>query len=267
MADDSKQPEQEEEEEVIQPSFKLSYFAFAGRAASLRLAAFVGNVSYTDAFVTKQEHETTKKANARRWSGLPECTLYSKENKEVLTIGQSNTILRYIGSVSTPVMYPANALLAALCDEVLDSCEDTKAAILGGLATEQDRQKLVSKEGALTYWLGKFELRLQENAKRNGGDDNAGYVVGNELTIADLKLFELFHGLWLIFESYEDVKVEELVAAYPAIQKHYALVKSNDAVQEFLQKFSLRNSEFKADPDDEDIKTQTYKGTFVPAAL
>merc|ERR1719229_944241 len=121
--------EKEEEEQVPQPSFKLLYFPFAGRAASLRLAAFVGGISYTDEFVTKEEHIMAKTSNLRRWSGLPEATIYSAENKEIMTIGQSNTILRYIGKLCN--LYPSNALSAALVDEILDSCEDTRAAAMG----------------------------------------------------------------------------------------------------------------------------------------
>ena len=145
----------------------------------------------------------------------------------------------------------------------MDSCEDTRNAILGRMATKEQRAELISKDGKLTYWLNKFENRLSENTKR--GNEN-GYVVGDKITIADLKLFELFHSLWLIFESYEDIP-KDLMTNYPNIQKHYKVMIENESVQEFLQKFSLRNSEFKLDPDDQDIKIQTYKGKFVCGSL
>ena len=104
---------------------------------------------------------------------------------------------------------------------------------------------------------------IKENIERGNED---GFVVGNKLTIADLKLFELFHSLWLIFESYEDIP-KDLITNYPNIQKHYQLIKENESVQEFLQKFSLRNSEFKLDPNDQDIKIQSFKGRFIPGSL
>ena len=66
MAEEDK----EEEEVAAQPSFKLTYFPFAGRAASLRLAAFLGGLSYTDEIVTMKEHQTAKKQNGRRWNGM-----------------------------------------------------------------------------------------------------------------------------------------------------------------------------------------------------
>lgn len=255
----------EEEEEIVAiPGYKLSYFPFAGRAFSLRLAGFIGGLSYTDEFITKEEHSITKKASGRRWSGLPELTIYNKDNKELITIGQSNTCLRYIGSICN--LYPGdnNPILGALCDEILDSVEDTSNAIKGGMNTKEDRSNLLSKDGSLTYWMTKFEKRFQENNKRF--KDNKGYIVGDNLSIADLKLFELFHSLFLIFSSYEDIP-SDYITQFPNIQKHYQLLKENEQCQEFLQKFSLRNSEFKLDPDDNDIKIQTFKGTTVYGSL
>ena len=69
----------------------------------------------------------------------------------------------------------------------------------------------MAKAGKLTYWLNKFEQRLRENKERGNED---GYVVGDQLTVADLKLFELFHGLWLMFEEEE---VKGFIADYPGL--------------------------------------------------
>ena len=264
MAEEEEVKEEEEEEEIAIPGFKISYFPFAGRAFSLRLAGYIGGVSYTDEFITKQEHEITKKSGNRRWNGLPELTIYNKENKELIRIGQSNNCLRYIGLISG--LYPGdiNPILGALCDEILDSVEDTSNTIKNvGMTTKEQRLELISKNGKLTYWLTKFEKRFNENIER--GNKN-GYIVGDKLTIADLKLFELFHSLFLIFTSYEDIP-KDYITKFPNIQKHYQLIKENENVEEFLQKFSLRNSEFKLDPNDQDIKIQTFKGKTVYGSL
>merc|ERR1712013_255480 len=242
-------------EEVPRPSFKLTYFPFAGQAASLRLTAHIGGISYTDEFVSVEEC----KASGVRWKGLPEITVYGDDNKAVATIGQANACLRYIGSLCG--MYSESVMGAALIDEILDSCEDTRSALAGSMNSKESRKALIGKDGKLLYWLSKFESRLKENKER--GCEN-GWVAGDVMSIADMKMFEIFHGLWL---SFEEAEVKEIIAAYPSIQAHYQLVMSNEAVQEFLQRFSLRNSEYKADPTDEDIKTQTYKGKFIAAVL
>ncbi len=71
----------------------------------------------------------------------------------------------------------------------------------------------------------------------------------------------------MIFESYEDIPKDLIAKNYPQILKHYQLIKENEIVTEFLQKISLRVSEFKMDPTDNDIKIQTYKGDFVSGSL
>eukprot|EP01083_Nonionella_stella_P048516 129636_1 len=260
---ETKEEVEEEEETVPQPSFKLYYFPFAGEAFSLRLAAYISGIAYTDEFVTEQEHQAAKQGNLRRWLTLPEIAIYGKDNKEIITIGQSNTCLRYVGNLCG--LYPENPVYAALCDEVLDSVSNTRTAVLGSTATKEDRAKLITEDGVLTYWLKKFEARLEENKKRG---NEGGYIVGKELSVADLKLFELFYGLWLVFELYEDTPdTPDLISKYPMIQAHYQLISTMESVQDFMQKFSLRNSEFKMDQTDEDIKVQTYKGKFVSGAL
>eukprot|EP01083_Nonionella_stella_P120576 361377_1 len=175
---ETKNQKEEEEEEKFQPSFKLQYFPFAGQAFSLRLAAYIGGISYSDEFITKQEHISIKKANGRRWTSLPEMNIYDNNNNEIITIGQSNTCLRYIGRICN--LYPSkNILLGGLCDEILDSCEDLRQILLGSMTTKDQRQKLISSGGKITYWLKKFEKRLNENIQRG---NNNGYIVTNTLT-------------------------------------------------------------------------------------
>lgn len=87
------------------------------------------------------------------------------------------------------------------------------------------------------------------------------------MTVADLKLFELLHGAWLIFFAEQEEMVKNFVQSFPRIAQHYELIKGDEAVGEFLQKSSLRHSEFKLDPTDEDIKVQTLPGKFCPGAM
>ena len=76
--------------------------------------------------MTPTEHKLAVESGGRRWKGLPEITVYGKDNKAVVEIGQSNACLRYIGSLCA--LYPsANPLQAALIDEVLDSVEGTSS--------------------------------------------------------------------------------------------------------------------------------------------
>ena len=85
----------EQKEEI--PSFRITYFGFGGRARPLRAAATIGGLSYEDNFESKEEHKQSKSEGKRRWSGVPELTVFDKDGKELITIGQSNSCLRYIG--------------------------------------------------------------------------------------------------------------------------------------------------------------------------
>ena len=121
----------EQKEESV--SFTITYYGMGGRGAPLRAAAFVGGLSYKDAFTTGMSpleltlslslnaiitmtlshscihcrhiccsktgpaHAAVKKAGNRRWSGVPELTLHDKDGNDVITIGQSNVCLKLIG--------------------------------------------------------------------------------------------------------------------------------------------------------------------------
>ena len=85
------------EQKDEQSSFKILYFGINGRGAPLRAAASLGGLAYEDEFVSFDEHGKAKKEGARRWSGMPELIVNDKDGKELITLGQSNSCLRYIG--------------------------------------------------------------------------------------------------------------------------------------------------------------------------
>ena len=85
------------EQKTDQPSFKITYFGFDGRGAPLRLAAVAAGLAYEENIITFEEHGKAKAEGKRRWSGVPELTIYDNDGKEIVTLGQSNTCLRYIG--------------------------------------------------------------------------------------------------------------------------------------------------------------------------
>ena len=78
------------------PSFTVRYFAFGGRAAPMRYAAFLGGVAYQDEFIMNAKEQ--KAEGKRRWSGLPEMVVGDQ------VIGQSNACLRYIGTNDTRIL-------------------------------------------------------------------------------------------------------------------------------------------------------------------
>lgn len=159
-------------------------------------------------------------------------------------------------------LYPSsNPLQAILVDEILDSADDVKRAMRGNLGSKENRARMIAVDGLLTYWLNRFELRLIENAKR--GCTN-GYFVGDVLTIADLKAFELFHGLYLVFAATEDIS-EDWIDSFPHIKEHYQSIFAIKKVKEFMGDLSMRIGQFKA--GDKNQKIDYVSGKFVPATF
>eukprot|EP00486_Rosalina_sp_Unknown_P007880 CAMPEP_0201586392 /NCGR_PEP_ID=MMETSP0190_2-20130828/132394_1 /ASSEMBLY_ACC=CAM_ASM_000263 /TAXON_ID=37353 /ORGANISM="Rosalina sp." /LENGTH=181 /DNA_ID=CAMNT_0048034325 /DNA_START=75 /DNA_END=616 /DNA_ORIENTATION=+ len=170
-------------------SFRISYFAFTGRAQPIRNAAAIGGIAFEDRFVNSLQVKQEKEAGKRKWSGVPEMDLLDKDGKVVMTIGQSSTCLRYIGKLAG--LYPKNPLQAALVDEIVDSIEDmnnvARKALMMEKAEEKEAaaKKLCEDGSDLRYWLDKFVNRLEERAKAG---IKSGLCVTEEMTIADLKL-------------------------------------------------------------------------------
>ena len=78
-------------------SFKIHYYADTGRGHPLRVCAVLAGISFEDVFESMQDQIEKKKNGKRRWSGPPELTILDKNGKDLISIGQSGSILRYIG--------------------------------------------------------------------------------------------------------------------------------------------------------------------------
>ena len=74
-----------------------------------------------------------------RWSGVPELTVLDKNGRDAMTLGQSNSCIRFVGSLGG--VYPENPLLRALCDEVMDSAEDLIGIAAGAAFSGDDAKK------------------------------------------------------------------------------------------------------------------------------
>lgn len=245
------------EQKVDKPSFKLTYYAFDGRGAAPRLAAVAGGIAYEEEITTFEDHGKSKAAGQRRWSGPPELVIYGKDGKQIAWIGQSNAILRYIGNLSGA--YPSNPLQRALCDEVLDSCEDIIGLLIPLIFAQTDDQKKAIFQGLcgadkLPYWFGKFNARLQENEKRG---NKSGFFVGDKLSIADYKAF------FIVGDERLAPGADVLLKPFPYVTKFIDAVKATPGYKKFRDQFTALQKENK------DNKTTCFKygGKTVPGSL
>ena len=86
-----------EQKDDVKPSFRITYYPVHGRGAPLRAAASIGGISYENKLITPDEQKKLKTEGEMRWSGVPQLTIIGEGDKDLITVAQSNSCLRYIG--------------------------------------------------------------------------------------------------------------------------------------------------------------------------
>eukprot|EP01125_Pyxidicula_operculata_P003999 TRINITY_DN1565_c2_g2_i1.p2 TRINITY_DN1565_c2_g2~~TRINITY_DN1565_c2_g2_i1.p2 ORF type:complete len:210 (+),score=62.53 TRINITY_DN1565_c2_g2_i1:822-1451(+) len=199
------------------PKIKLTYFNIRARGEPIRVALHIGNVAFEDHRIEFKDWPTLKPTFP--FGALPVVEVDGK------VLAQSGAILRYVGKLTK--LYPSDEWKAAKVDEFLDSVEDALQLIVPTMR-EQDAQKkqqareaLVTPDGALTNAL----KNLDKLAASNG---NGPYLLGDELTIADLKFAYFFQwirsGTLDFFPKTVGDGNTHLLAVYDNVFKHPGVV-------------------------------------------
>jgi glutathione S-transferase len=159
------------------PSLTLVYFPFGGRAAPIRDAFHIGGVPFTDKHVDFDAFGAMKASGELPFGALP-ILLVDGE-----TISQSSAILRYAGQLSG--LYPSDPVYALRVDEAMDGCDDMMAPMGASIREEDAERKAAIRkdmaENSIPANFARFEKLIRDNG-------NTGYLVGDSLTIADLKV-------------------------------------------------------------------------------
>ncbi len=159
---------------------QLIYFDFAGRGEAIRDALRWGRVPFNDVRVSFAEFQ------AMRASGrLPYDRLPILELEDGTILAQSNTILRW--AAERAGLTPGSRTDALLVEALLDSAEEYGGQLSTSIRVTDEavRAHLRSDLAArwLPQWFGLLEQRL--------GAAGHGWLVGNALTVADLKVVHL----------------------------------------------------------------------------
>ena len=164
------------------PKLRLRYFPFPGRGGAIRDALNIGRLPFEDAHVPLDQFMRRKAAGEFPFGSLP--VLDVETSAGTVTSAQSNAILRFVGRHVG--LYPVEDPLRALkVDEAMDLAEDFYRLIGPSMAeSDVDKRMAMRKvlaEETLPRWAGFLENLLVANGR-------TGFVVGNSLTVADLKL-------------------------------------------------------------------------------
>ena len=138
---------------------------------------------------------------------------------------QSNAMTRYAGKLTG--LYPEDPWQAFLCDEVLETIEDTTNALVPTFGLKGDEMKAAREElvdGTFTQHLKFFSQRLDAA----GGE----YFADNRLTIADLKIFSWVRSLNAGFLDHVPTDLTSRVA--PNLIEHMNRVAQDPRVASYL---------------------------------
>jgi prostaglandin-H2 D-isomerase / glutathione transferase len=165
-----------------QITLSLRYFPFPGRAGAIRDALRMGHVRFEDDQVVPDRFRDQKAAGELPFGSLPVLDVDDGERRT--SAAQSNAILRFVGRLTG--LYPVEDALRALkVDEALDVGEDLYHLIAPSIdEPDPERRKSMRKllaEETLPRWGGYLERLLVANGR-------SGFVAGDSLTVADLKL-------------------------------------------------------------------------------
>ena len=194
---------------------KLTYFDSLGRGEPARLALKIGNIPFEDERIpigawSKFKHSTP-------FGELPVLTV------DGCQISQSNSINRFVGRLAN--LYPNDPVQALYCDEMMDAVDDLlqKVVITTVIADESKKQKEQEAllDGPVTLYLRRFEERLQEN----GGK----YFAGNDLSVADLKVFVWVQ--YLLSGSLDYIPTETVERTAPCLLEHFNRISQNPAIK------------------------------------
>ena len=250
---------------------KLLYFPFGGRAEAPRMALFLRGIEYEDEITTFGEWAERKQQDDSEWGSVPILTINdAKSGDRIANVGQSNAILRYAASCSINganggdddakenkdnkiSLYPKdNALDCLRIDELLDAVEDLTNVLfsVNGSTPEETKQK--REEAFNTKWLPflkRFNEKLARNSKRMG-NDKIEYLVGNSMTIADLKFYchlkiwmnvlvDYVDGKKLILENKE---LSNITTFYQLMSKDEKIIASEKDFQARVEKYKAEKA-------------------------
>ena len=164
-------------------SLRLRYFPFPGRAGAIRDALRIGGVAFEDVHVPPDRLPELKAAGELPFGSLP--VLDVETSAGTVHAAQSNAILRYVGR--RVGLYPADDALRALkVDEALDVGEDLYHLLVPSFVEQDPERRMAMRkvlaEETLPRWGGYLERLLVANGR-------TGFMVGDALTVADLKLY------------------------------------------------------------------------------
>jgi len=189
------------------------------RAEIARISLFMGNIEFEDLRITSEEFQRVK-INGQLDNGIKipfhqlPCLVIDK-----VSIAQTGGIARFCGKLSN--LYPINNNLeAAGIDQFIDIATDI--TVLVSSTKPEDRESLV---------IGDLPRKL--SILNNSIDQNNDYLVGNNISIADIAIWRLMG--WLTSGNVDGIPLK-ILKMYKNISNICLLVDKHPIINEWINK-------------------------------
>ena len=198
------------------------------RAEVLRVSLFIGNISFEDVRISREEfREVILTGKLRNGICIPFHQLPVLEIDGKI-IGQTGAIARFCGKLSG--LYPKNDLLAAKVDQIIDTATDITNLVSPTVREKNEiikkdkREKLSNK--LLPRWFTYLE-NILENEK------GSTWFVDNKISIADIAVWRLLG--WLKSGILDGIPTN-ICDTYTKLNNVHAEVHKHPKVQEWMLK-------------------------------
>ncbi|XP_078069360.1 glutathione S-transferase alpha-4-like [Mustelus asterias] len=209
---------------------KLHYFNGRGRMESVRWLLAAAGIEFEEEYLeTREQYEKLLKDGALLFEQVPMVEI------DGMKLVQTNAILNYIASKYN--LHGKDIRERALIDMYAEGARDLMVLVMRRPflpAAERESNLVMINNKAKNRFFPAFEKVLSKQS---------GYLVGNQLSIADLQLLEVI----LMIEE----NAALILSDFPQLQKFKVKISSIPRIHKFLQPGSPR----KPPPDDHYVQT------------
>ena len=198
------------------------------RAEVLRVSLFIGNISFEDVRISREEfREVILTGKLRNGMSIPFHQLPVLEIDGKI-VGQTGAIARFCGKLSG--LYPKNDLLAAKVDQIIDTATDITNLVSPTVREKNEIIKKDTREKLSNKLLPRWFTYL-ENILVN--EKGSTWFVDNKISIADIAIWRLLG--WLKSGMLDGIPTN-ICDPYIKLNNVHAEVHKHPKVQEWMLK-------------------------------
>jgi glutathione S-transferase len=196
------------------PQYKLTYFDARGRAEPARLLFHQAGVPFEDVRISRESWPTLKPKVP--FGQIPVLEVDGK------MLPQSKAICRYLAKQFK--MTGKTDFEAAMADAYVDCVEDVTSNLRAWWMEQDVEQKKVLWNKFVDEHYKPFLVRIENILKENG----SGYLVGKDLTWADLYVFECLSNI--------QSKHPEYYTAHPKVTEFIKKIETMPKIKSWIEK-------------------------------